>query len=80
MNALQIYQKIITFIDGSAGDGSTVGKCTNNLKCLSSGECRVCKVINGNHEGCSGSTPYCDEAVNPPVCSKYYVKRDDRNV
>ena len=57
-------------LDGSMGDGTTVGKCTNNLKCMSSGECRVCKVINGNHEGCSGLTPYCDESANPSTCSE----------
>ena len=59
------------FADGvTVGDGKTVGKCPNNLKCFSSGECGVCKIINSKHEGCSGSTPSCDESTTPPTCGK----------
>ena len=66
-------------IDGiSAGDGTTVGNCPNSLRCLSSGECRVCKVISGGsnavtqvNEGCE-STHYCVDSTNPPSCGNYH--------
>ena len=51
------------------GDGTESGKCPSSLKCLSTGECKVCKLINGVNEGCSGSTPYCIESSNSPYCS-----------
>ena len=43
----------------------SIGKCPttpSGLKCLSTGECNVCKLINGNYEGCdvTSSTPVCD--------------------
>ena len=58
------------FLDGQTqGDGTSVGKCPNSLKCLSTGECRVCKLINNVYEGCSGATPYCDESSDPPSCT-----------
>ena len=41
--------------------------------CLSTGECRVCKVINSVHEGCSGTTPYCDESSNPSTCISKHI-------
>ena len=33
-----------------------------NLRCLSSGECRVCKLIDNTYEGCllTTTTPVCD--------------------
>ena len=47
---------VVLFLDGlTQGDGTSVGKCPNSLKCLSTGECRVCKVIDSVHEGCSGA-------------------------
>ena len=58
-------------IDGTtAGDGSTVGKCPNSLKCISTGECKVCKIVGNTQEGCSTSEPYCDETTNPPRCQE----------
>ena len=63
-------QFLFPFIDGTTpGDGTTVGKCPNSLRCISSGHCQVCKIVGNNHEGCSGSTPFCDETINPPQCS-----------
>ena len=57
-------------LDGTtSGDGSSVGKCweddsngINNRKCLSTGECNACKIINNAHEGCDihSTTPVCD--------------------
>ena len=49
----------------TVGDGSYKGKCPttpSNLKCLSTGECKVCKQINDVNEGCdvSSSLPICD--------------------
>ena len=53
--------------DGTtAGDGTEIGKCPSsysNVKCLSTGECKVCKIISGIHQGCSGSTPICVEST-----------------
>ena len=54
----------------TAGDGTTVGKCPGNLKCISTGECRVCKIVSGQHEGCSGANPRCDESTDPPSCGR----------
>ena len=54
----------------SSGDGSTVGNCPNNLRCISSGECNVCKLVGTVHEGCSNPEPYCDDSTNPPHCSQ----------
>ena len=54
------------FLDGtSAGDGTTLGKCpssNSNYRCLSSGACNVCGLVNGNAEGCdiTSTTPVCD--------------------
>ena len=54
------------FTDGtSVGDGTTLGKCPtshSNYRCLSSGACNVCGLINGNVEGCdiASATPVCD--------------------
>ena len=60
----------LPYIDGStAGDGTTVGKCPNSLRCISTGHCKVCKIVGDNHEGCTGSKPFCDETTNPPQCS-----------
>ena len=53
-------------LDGSTmGDGSTLGLCPTNpplLRCLSSGECRICKQISANYEGCDykSAMPICD--------------------
>ena len=59
----------LIILDGQTqGDGTSVGKCPNNLKCLSTGECRVCKIINDVHEGCSVGTCHCDESSDPPSC------------
>jgi hypothetical protein len=49
----------------TTGDGATIGICPtiqNNYRCLSSGACNVCGVINGIHEGCdvTSVTPVCD--------------------
>ena len=60
----------------TVGDGTTVGKCPGNLKCFSSGECGICKIISSKHEGCSGSTPICDESTNPPTCGKSHQVKD----
>ena len=55
--------RLIYFQDGTTtGDGTTVGKCPSSLNCLSTGECNVCKDINGYHEGCRCGTPLT------PVC------------
>ena len=68
------YILVILFLDGQTqGDGTSIGKCPNSLKCLSTGECRVCKVINSVHEGCSGATPYCDESSNPSTCISKHI-------
>ena len=52
-----------SFLDGQTqGDGTSVGKCPNSLKCLSTGACNVCGLISGTHEGCvsTSTTPICD--------------------
>ena len=65
---------VILFLDGQTqGDGTSIGKCPNSLKCLSTGECRVCKIVNSVHEGCSGATPYCDESSNPSTCISKHI-------
>ena len=58
------------YADGdSIGDGLTFGKCWDDdangrqdRKCLSTGECNVCKIINDAHEGCDiySTEPVCD--------------------
>ena len=55
----------ISNIDGSNGDGTTIGKCPSHYstyKCLSTGACNVCGLINGNSQGCdvTSTTPVCD--------------------
>ena len=57
-------------LDGiTPGDGSSIGKCwdddsngNDGRKCLSTGECNACKIINNAHEGCDihSTTPVCD--------------------
>ena len=47
------------------GDGTERGKCPSfysNYRCLSTGACNVCGLIDGNAEGCEilSSTPVCD--------------------
>ena len=54
-----------TIIDGSAGDGSEIGKCPSghtSYKCLSTGGCNVCGLISGVAEGCdiTSTSPVCD--------------------
>ena len=57
---------IFSISDGTtAGDGTELGKCPSsngNYKCLSTGECNVCKLISGTNEGCDSSStaPVCD--------------------
>ena len=51
--------------DGIPGDGKTIGDCPSaytTYKCLSTGECKECKLISGFAEGCDihSSTPVCD--------------------
>ena len=58
------------YADGdSVGDGLSFGKCWDDdantiqdRKCLSTGECNACKIINSYHEGCDihSNTPVCD--------------------
>ena len=65
MYAIIINVTIVFFEDGATGNGDTIGKCPtipSNLKCLSTGECNICKVISGRHEGCdvTSTTPVCD--------------------
>ena len=58
------------YADGdSIGDGLTFGKCWDDdangiqdRKCLSTGECNVCKIISDAHEGCDiySMEPVCD--------------------
>ena len=56
-------------IDGTtAGDGSDEGsggmcqRQDSTRRCLSSGECRICKLIGTAYEGCDGTStkPVCD--------------------
>ena len=59
---------IFQILDGtSTGDGSTEAdgmyqKEDSTRKCLSSGECRPCKYITDEYEGCdiTSTTPICD--------------------
>ena len=56
---------MLYFSDGLTGDGTSMGKCPShysNYRCLSTGGCNVCGLINGNSEGCDieSSTPICD--------------------
>ena len=59
---------LLTFLilDGtSAGDGKTIGLCPSfytNYRCVSTGHCNVCRLINGVAEGCEirSTTPVCD--------------------
>ena len=59
---------ILTFLilDGtSTGDGKTIGLCPSfysNYRCVSTGHCNVCRLINGVAEGCEirSTTPVCD--------------------
>ena len=65
MYAIIINVTIVFFEDGATGNGDTIGKCPtipSNLKCLSTGECNICKDISGRHEGCdvTSTTPVCD--------------------
>ena len=51
--------------DGSAGNGSDIGKCPSSYgsyKCLSTGACNVCGLISGIAEGCdiTSTSPVCD--------------------
>ena len=51
--------------DGSAGDGTDIGKCPSSFssyKCLSSGKCNVCALISGYAQGCdiTSTSPVCD--------------------
>ena len=51
------------------GDGTTMGKCPSShtgYKCLSTGHCNVCGLINNLAEGCDilSSTPVCDADSN----------------
>ena len=51
--------------DGSAGDGTEIGKCPSghsSYKCLSTGGCNVCGLISGVAEGCdiTSTSPVCD--------------------
>ena len=58
------------YADGdSIGDGLSFGKCWDDdangiqdRKCLSTGECNVCKIISDAHEGCDiySTEPVCD--------------------
>ena len=58
------------YADGdSIGDGLSFGKCWDDdangiqdRKCLSTGECNVCKIISDAHEGCDiySTKPVCD--------------------
>ena len=63
------YYRIIHYfdikIDGTTGDGTEIGKCPSsftNYRCLSTGECNVCRLISGYAEGCdiTSTTPVCD--------------------
>ena len=56
---------MVFIVDGTNGDGTTIGKCPSHYstyKCLSTGACNVCGLINGNAEGCdiTSTTPVCD--------------------
>ena len=56
---------LIYILDGSAGDGTTRGKCPSSpsgLLCHSDGNCNVCRSIDSVHVGCQlfSSTPVCD--------------------
>ena len=56
---------LLYFTDNNAGDGTDQGFCPSNpagLRCLSDGECRVCKLISNDYEGCvvTSTTPVCD--------------------
>ena len=53
----------------TAVTGTELGFCPTtpaNLRCLSSGECRVCKLIDPNYEGCdvTSTTPVCDSDIS----------------
>ena len=57
--------RYLELLDGSAGDGTTIGNCPSyysSYMCLSTGGCNVCGLINGNSEGCdiTSNTPICD--------------------
>ena len=52
-------------IDGTAGDGTDIGKCPSSYtdyRCLSTGACNICGLISGYAEGCdiTSTTPVCD--------------------
>ena len=58
-------QFFISNSDGSAGDGSDIGKCPSSYssyKCLSTGACNVCGLVSGFAEGCdiTSMSPVCD--------------------
>ena len=61
-------KNFLTFfiLDGtSTGDGKTIGLCPSfytNYRCVSTGHCNVCRLINGVAEGCEirSTTPVCD--------------------
>jgi hypothetical protein len=65
---------LLYFTDNNAGDGTDQGFCPSNpagLRCLSDGECRVCKLIDNNYEGCvvTSTTPVCDSDKDAALIS-----------
>ena len=72
----------ITDTSQTAGDGTTIGHCPvspSGLRCLSSKECRICKWISPNYEGCdvTSNTPVCDSANDDSVVTTGMATSDD---
>ena len=62
---LKASKCVVFHSDGSAGDGTDIGKCPSSFssyKCLSSGACNVCGLISGYAQGCdiTSTSPVCD--------------------
>ena len=67
--------KLLPYLtDNNAGDGTDQGFCpytSAGLRCLSSEECRVCKKIGDNYEGCvvTSTSPVCDSDKDAALIS-----------
>ena len=84
--SLQTYVKYLTnfllsaLTDGAPGDGTTIGKCPSaysTYRCLSTGECKECKLISGLAEGCDihSSTPVCDADSTSPAIEDSAIEK-----
>ena len=80
MTSTYIWLPYLT--DQATGDGTDIGFCPTSpagLRCLSSKECRICKWISPNYEGCdvTSVTPVCDSDADDSVVTTGILTSDD---